>query len=212
VGIFSSLCAYITYFPLAIFIGLILAGLNIPISEDLAIITSALVAQVDKTLIVPLYVAIFSGVVISDHMVYWEGRLIHKGVLKIKFISKMLDQSKMEIIRRHLHRYGLLTYIVCRFIPFGVRNTLFMTSGIMNMRYRDFIFYDTVAAILSTSIMFTLFYHLGATVERPLRAVGTILLAALLFVLAGVVFRLLVVWRRKLKAKRGTDTLPPVAG
>ncbi len=87
-----------------------------------------------------------------------------------------------------------------------------MTSGIMNMRYRDFIFYDTVAAILSTSVMFTLFYHLGATVERPLRAVGTILLAALLFVIAGVIFRLLVVWRKKLKTKRGTDTPPPVAG
>ena len=203
--ILCGLGQYISYFPLVVFIALLLAGLNIPISEDILIITSAILAQSNKELLIPLYIALYAGIVISDHMVYWEGRLINKGVLKIKFIATVLDESKLSSVRNHLNKYGILTYIVCRFIPFGVRNTLFMASGILNMRYRDFILYDTVAATLSSFTMYTLFYHLGAAVEKPVKVVGTILFIVLLFVLSVITSRLFMLWRKKRRERKQSE-------
>jgi membrane protein DedA with SNARE-associated domain len=201
-GIFGYLREYIDFFPLVVFICLLLAGLNLPVSEDLLIISSAILARADRDLLVPGLIAIYSGVIISDFMVYWIGTRIKKGVSKSKFISKVLTPQKLDRMRYYLDKYGIFTFIACRFIPFGVRNTLFMASGIIGLRIYIFALYDIIAAIISTNTLFFLIYHLGEELEKPFKVVGIILFIILVAITGLIVTRLFIKWKKSLSEKR----------
>jgi len=59
--ILAWLNCHVHSFPLVIFIALLLGGFNVPISEDVLVITSAILCQTEKAHIAPFYLAIFFG-------------------------------------------------------------------------------------------------------------------------------------------------------
>jgi len=197
--IFSSLCQYIQFYPLVAVVSLLLAGINIPISEDLVIITGALLNQEmvqthvkgARGMLIPSLLAIYAGVIISDFVSYYLGTLIRKGVFKAKFADSVFSPKNLERFHRHLDKHGLLTFIVCRFIPFGVRNTLFMTSGFLELPLRRFALYDIPAALISTNTLFFLVYYFGDEVQNPIQAAGIILFVLLTIAVAFLVIRFL---------------------
>ncbi|MCL1927839.1 MAG: phosphatidylserine decarboxylase [Treponema sp.] len=197
--IFSSLTNYVEFYPLAAFVGLLLAGLNIPISEDLVIITGALLnqeivqAQIPDTkgMLFPSLLAIYVGVIISDFLSYYLGTLVRKGTIKASFLDSLFSQRKMDLIHKHLNNHGFLTFIICRFIPFGARNTLFMTSGFLGLPMRRFALYDITAALISTNTLFFLVYYFGEGVRSPIRVAGIILFVLLILTILFMVIRFL---------------------
>jgi len=86
---------YISYFPLVIFISLFLGGFNLPISEDIIVITAALLCRQEKASIPSFYAALYFGAVISDYLVYFWGWLLGHGRISGKFFSKLLFFSKV---------------------------------------------------------------------------------------------------------------------
>jgi membrane protein DedA with SNARE-associated domain len=175
---FAVIGQYITYFPLLALVCLLLAGFNAPFSEDVIIVAGALLGKNDHTLLWPNLLAIYTGVVVSDFISYWIGTRIRKGVSKSKNIQKLIPEAKLEKMRYYLDKYGILTFIVCRFIPFGVRNTLFISSGVTGLRLRLFALYDIIAATISVNTLFFLVYNFGDKIKGHYRAAGIILLAA----------------------------------
>jgi phosphatidylserine decarboxylase len=190
--VFPFLFRYVCFFPLAAFIGLLLAGINVPISEDLVIITGALVSRGAPGLFAPSLLAIYAGVIISDFLSFFLGTLIRKGTLKIKCASALLSPERLDRVKRHLDRNGMLTFIVCRFIPLGMRNTLFMASGFLGLPLRRFAFYDIIAAAVSVNTLFFLVYCFGEDVKNPFHIAGLLLFALLGVAVAVFVFRLMV--------------------
>jgi membrane protein DedA with SNARE-associated domain len=176
---------YTEFFPLAAFILLMLAGLNIPISEDLVIITGALICHGDPSVLIPTFVAIYLGIAISDYFPYFLGKYIRKGAVKSSFIAILFPQKRLDKMQHYLEKFGIFTFIVGRFIPFGVRNTLFFSSGFIGLRLRRFAVYDITAATISVTTLFSLVYIFGDEIEKPFHAVGKILF---LMVLSTVVF------------------------
>jgi len=189
--IFAKLHQYIEYYPFVAFAALMLAGLNIPISEDLIIITGALICQENSSMLIPIFAATFAGVLISDYFPYLLGKLIHKGTIKSNFIARFFSPKRIVRIHRYLDRYGIFAFIVGRFIPFGVRNTMFMTAGLIDLRPRRFVLYDTTAVTISVSTLFFLAYHFGEAVGKPFHAVGIVLFILLLSLLTFIVIRII---------------------
>jgi len=189
--IFARLCQYAEYYPLVAFIALMLAGLSVPISEDLIIITGALICQGKPSMLVPVFAAIYAGVVISDYFPYILGKYIRKGTVKTKFLTGFFSPRKIVRIHRYLEKYGIFTFIVGRFVPFGVRNTLFMTSGLFGLKLRRFALYDTTAATISVSTLFFLAYHFGEAVEKPFQAVGIVLFILVLSMITFVIISII---------------------
>jgi membrane protein DedA with SNARE-associated domain len=192
--IMESINLYITYAPLAAFIMLILAGFNLPFSEDLIIITSALLARTNNQILLNLYIALLAGVIISDHMAYWIGNRIGHGLRK-KYLGKFLTPARLDTLHRYVKKYGIFSFIVCRFIPFGVRNTLFISAGIMRMRYALFTLFDTIAALISVTTLYFLIYHIGAAIERPFYIIGIILFILLLILITMGSLKLYRIWK-----------------
>ena len=125
----------------------------------------------------------------SDIESYFIGKLLSKGVLKFKFLKKKLTPQRIERISSHLHKHGFLTFIVCRFIPFGVRNMLFMSSGFIGLKFSSFILFDSIAAVLSSGTLFALVYFIGEAAQKNFRLVGIILFVILIIVLAALIIR-----------------------
>jgi membrane protein DedA with SNARE-associated domain len=188
---FAWISQYTEYFPIAAFILLILAGLNIPFSEDLIIITGALICRGDPSQLIPTLAAIYFGVLISDYFPYIMGKYIHKGAIKLRFVTLLFSQKRLDKMHYYLEKYGIFTFIVCRFVPFGVRNTLFLSAGFSGLRLRRFAIYDLTAASISITTLFSLVYHFGESIEKPFQIVGAALFVLLLSAAAFIITRII---------------------
>jgi membrane protein DedA with SNARE-associated domain len=145
-----------------VFGALMLAGLNIPVSEDLMIIFSAVLAAT----VVPentykLFACVFLGCYLSDWVCYWIGRQFGPKLWNIRWFAKSFDRAKIDQIHAYYDKYGFLTLLIGRFIPFGVRNALFLTAGLGKMSFRKFILSDGIACLFSNTALFCLAYTVG---------------------------------------------------
>lgn len=142
-----------------VFALLFLAGLNIPISEDIILITAGALAGSCIDVNTPLlFICCYLAAWMSAWEVYWIGRLLGPKLYAIKWFSKMAHPEKIEKLHHYFDKYGIWTFIVGRFIPGGVRNGLFLTCGLGKMPFLRFIGRDGIAAFFSTTWLFGLGY------------------------------------------------------
>lgn len=154
-----SMAPYLHY--IAFFL-LILAGFNLPIPEDVVMIVSGSIAATiipENTLII--LIGCFLGAYISDINVYLIGRYFMKWIIRHKRMAKIIPVKKIETLEKYFARYGEKTLFFGRFIPFGFRNAVFMTCGILGMRLYHFLIIDFLALCTTTAILFTLGYKFG---------------------------------------------------
>lgn len=175
-----------------VFGALMLAGVNVPISEDLMIILSAvLAATVVPENTVLLFISVFLGCYLSDWVSYWIGRKWGPKLWEYRWFAKTFDQKKLEQIHRYYQRYGFWTLLVGRFIPFGVRNCLFLTAGMGKMHFGKFLLSDGIACVISNTTLFTLAFYCGKNYERLLHSLkffNLALFAAFVLSVIGVVW------------------------
>jgi len=154
----------IQYAPLIIFGALLLAGFNIPVSEDAMLFISAVLASKNVEHLPQLFIAVYMGAYLSDLICYSLGRIFGPKLFEIKFFANMVPPERIEKIHTFYEKYGIVTLILGRFIPFGVRNGLFLTAGLGQMNFLKFSLSDLLACTISTIFFFTLYFHYGSTV------------------------------------------------
>jgi membrane-associated protein len=145
-----------------IFLLLMLAGFGLPISEDLLLITGGAIASTcipNKTL--HLFIWIYMGCWMSAWIAYWIGRLLGPKLYDIPWFNRILTPKRIHRLHHYYEKFGIFTFIVGRFIPGGVRNALFMTSGLGKMPFLKFILRDGFACLISSSVIFTIGYQFG---------------------------------------------------
>lgn len=185
--------------PWVVFLGILLAGLNVPISIDAMLAFSALLAATTAPhLTFPLYFALLFGCIFSAWISYWLGRGLGNKLSNYKLFRKALSQNNLDRIHHFYKRYGLWTYIVGRFIPFGVRNCIFMSTGMSRLPFRKFILRDALACFLWATILFPIFYSVGLNLDHLLTLIKKFnILIFSLFSLAVIGF----IWYKKRKKK-----------
>ncbi|CAM0117862.1 DedA family protein [Rhabdochlamydiaceae symbiont of Dictyostelium giganteum] len=145
-----------------IFAAILLAGFNLPISADVLIALSALLAlSLGPAFLWKLYLAIFLGCYFAGWIAYWIGRIGGEWLLKTSWFRRIFPKERQDKIEYFYHKYGFLTFLIGRFIPFGVRNCLFMSSGMSKIPFLKFALWDLPACFLWTSLSFSLFWFLG---------------------------------------------------
>jgi len=159
--IYTFICANAENAHWILFLCLLLAGLNIPISEDLVLLMAGTLAAtcLDFPESYYLYIWVFFGCWFSAWEAYWLGRLWGTKLYTVRGFRHIITPARIEKLQHLYNRFGLLTFIVGRFIPGGVRNTLFITCGMGKMPFDKFIARDFIACLIAS---FTLFY-LGFT-------------------------------------------------
>lgn len=176
----------VAYAPYLIFGLLLLAGLNIPVSEDMMLFVSALLAAKNPQYLWQLFIGVFLGAYFSDLISYWLGRILGPKLWKINFFKKMVSPQRVDQISSFYEKWGIVTLIFGRFIPFGVRNGLFLTAGLGKMNFLKFALSDLVACTISCSTFFYLYFSFGEKVIEYVKK-GNIILFSIA-VVAVVVF------------------------
>jgi membrane-associated protein len=180
-----------------ILIGLLLAGFNIPISIDVLLIIAALLSAKfvpEHTFL--LYSFLLLGSLLSACISYTLGRTLGLKLAKWKLFKPFLSDSRVGKLRNFYKKYGVLAFIIGRFIPFGVRNCLFMSSGLSKMPFHRFLLQDLLGCFIWVTTFFTLFYHIGQNFEVIWNNVKTF--NALIFLTFAVAV-IIVIWYKHSK-------------
>jgi len=149
-----------------VFFSILLAGINLPISADLIILVSAfLAASVIPEKTWHLFFAVYFGCYFSAWIAYWIGRIAGLRLLQWRWFAKILNPQRLAKISKFHEKYGLLTLVIGRFIPFGMRNCIFMTNGISKIHFGKFILKDLLACFIWSGLSFYLFYRCSQNYE-----------------------------------------------
>ncbi|MBU1535867.1 DedA family protein [Myxococcota bacterium] len=145
---------------------------------------SAYLAKDHPHLILWFFAGVFLGAYISDLISYWVGRILGGKLMSSRFAPKALNRENIDKVNGFYTKYGMLTLILGRFIPFGVRNVLFMTAGLSHMNFGKFAFADFVACMISNVVYFTLYYLYGQAVVAYIKKSNIVIfsIAALIVV------------------------------
>lgn len=142
---------------------ILLAGINIPISIDLLLIAAgglASLAMPEQAF--PLLILLTFICWISAWEAYAIGRYFGPKLAKRRLFQTLLHPDKISSLQRYYQNYGWITFLIGRFIPGGVRNALFMSSGMTKMPFSRFIILDLPGCILSSATTYTLGYFFGS--------------------------------------------------
>ena len=140
--------------------------------------------------------ALYFGIISTDFFMHWVGRQVRKGTGRMKFFSRLVSEKVLDKTHYYMDKYGIFAFIVGRFIPFGVRNALFFSSGFFKLRFKTFVLYDLIAAMISINTLFFLVFYFGEVIEKPIKIAGIILFITLVSALISIVIRFIVLWRR----------------
>ena len=186
---------------------LILAGVNFPISEDLLIITSAVMAAtVIPENLIKLFIFVFFGCYLSDWLSYWMGRSLTPWLRKRRFLARLVDNKRILKVNQFYAKYGVFTLILGRFIPFGVRNFLFMSAGMGRMSFKKFMLVDGAACLLSNSTLFLISFSLAENYPMLMNFLHKINITFFLsFLLFGIVFVCYRLYKSKKKKMNTPD-------
>lgn len=183
--------------PYMIFGLLLLAGLNLPVSEDVMLFTSSVLAREFPQYHYQLFAAVFLGAYLSDLICFLMGWKIGPKILKINFFKSIVSDDLRVKISNFYEKYGVWTLIVGRFIPFGVRNGLFLTAGLGKMNPLKFVLSDLLACTISCVTFFSLYYKFGKQMIEYVRQGNLII-----FFLAATTIVFLVIKKKRKSAQK----------
>lgn len=198
--IFNFVCLHADQAQWIMFILLLLAGFNIPISEDaMLIIGGAIASTCIKRHPIEMWAWLYMGCWISAWEAYWVGRLLGPKLYEIRWFHRIINPKRIAKLRHYYEKFGILTFIVGRFIPGGIRNALFMTTGLSKMPFAKFLIRDAFACLISSCTLFYLGYQFGENHQILLhyfKRYQMIILLLFGILLAAIAF---VLWRLRLK-------------
>lgn len=214
-AILAGMAPYLHYVSFGL---LLLAGLNLPVSEDVVFIVSAsLAATVVPEHTYYIFAGCFLGAYLSDIEAYLIGRyginrvLFSSVLLRTKIVNREKIDQKIETVKAYFSKYGGKTLFFGRFIPFGMRNVLFMTSGLIHMNMIKFMIIDLCALLCTSSILFYLGYSFGNNFERIFPYLNRYKLVIL--GVAGIAVVLYVIrikfFKRGLAVRNAIEVVPP---
>lgn len=206
-SIFSFICENAIYAHFFIFILFLLGGLNLPISEDLLMIGGGAIASTcipDHT--VRLFIWMLVGCYLASWETYWIGRLLGPKLYHISFFRRILTHERLELVRYFYAKFGIFTFLVGRFCPGGIRNVLFLSSGLTKMPFHLYVLRDGISSTIALSTLFYFGYIFGANFQQIMHVIDKY---SLWFFISVVFFALsffFFYWHRKMKNNRSTKT------
>jgi membrane-associated protein len=181
--------------PWIIFSLTLLAGLNFPISIDILITLTALLAAnylPEQALL--LFTLFTLGCIFSAWISYSLGR----------YFGRFFKPEKAAKVRAFYKKFGVTAFFICRFIPFGVRNAFFMSSGFSKVPFRKFALFDSLACTLWSSIFFFTIYNLGKNFDTVLEYIKHVNIAIFSLFAITMIILLTIFFFKKRHQKRKT--------
>jgi membrane protein DedA with SNARE-associated domain len=158
---------------LGVFLVLFLAGLGVPVPEEVPILASGVLAHegvVRWWLMLPVCVV---GVLSGDVVLYWVGRHWGEQVLAWRIVRCVLSPEREEALKAAYHRHGVKVIFTARHVM-GLRAAAFLTAGIARVPFGRFLAVDFAGALVGVPLSFGLAFFFTDQLEQILADVHRI--------------------------------------
>jgi membrane protein DedA with SNARE-associated domain len=183
VGSIEQFIEEFTY--LGLFLVLFLAGLGVPIPEEVPILASGVLARegvVRWWLTVPVCLV---GVLSGDVLLYWVGRHWGERVLAWRVVRYVMSRQREESLKDLYKRHGVKIIFTARHVM-GLRSAAFLTAGIVRIPFGRFLAVDAAAALVGVPLSFGLAFFFTDQLESIVADVHRVERWAVLIALVAV--------------------------
>ena len=153
---------HVTTFGL--FLALLLAGLGVPIPEDLILITGGVLAHQGVARLGWMVLLLYLGVLSGDFMIYSVGRQFGAAVLQHPRFARLLTPARRARIEHYFARYGNSTVFLVRHIAV-LRVPTYLIAGATKLPRWQFLCWDGLAALISVPVVTGLGYLFANHIE-----------------------------------------------
>jgi membrane-associated protein len=129
---------------------------------DTLLFTAGLLASQGKLNVAVILAGSFVAAVVGNQVAYAVGNRLGPSLFKPG--SRLFKAEYVERANEYFEKYGSRTIVLARFVP-AVRTFAPILAGIGTMRYRIFVTYNLVGALLWAVGVTLLGYTLGKTVH-----------------------------------------------
>ena len=171
----------------AIFLILLACGLGVPIPEDITLFAAGVLTYYGVSDVHWMIVISLLGVLIGDSFMFWLGHRFGNRLIKKWPFRLFLDEIKIEGVRQKLEKHGGKLLFSARFMP-GVRSSIFFSTGLLKIPYRNLLIYDGIAALISVPAIVYSVYYFGDVLEHVILLVKKIEHGILAVILLGILF------------------------
>ena len=188
---------------------LLSCGLGFPLPEEFPLFAAGYLAYKGHIRLNTAIFWSFLAILAGDGLLFLIGRKLGNRIFDLRVFKKLLNPARMRKVNEYFHRFGNGVVFLARFMA-GVRATVFVTAGILQMPFRRFIALDGVAAMISAPLLVWLAFSFGDQIDEglhTLRKTGWTLFFVLLIAVIGFSY----VMHRIRKRKKKTAPVPAPA-
>lgn len=187
-----------TYIGIAL--ALFVAGLGVPLPEDIPLIFGGVMAGAGKINVWVHFAISMAFILIGDSCLFFIGRKIGKASVGGGLAGRVLTPERREKVTSYFTRFGSWTVFFGRFVA-GLRGAIFLTAGVVGFPFWRFLLLDFIAALVSVPVWIWLGWTFGENwhviVETAKSAQGWVLAVGGGALLAAYIgFK---VWRKRRK-------------
>jgi membrane-associated protein len=128
---------------------------------DSLLFATGLMAEVGKMDPYILCVTLISAALLGDNVNYYLGSKLGRKLFHNEK-SKIFNRRSLDRTHEFFELYGGRTVIIARFLPV-FRTFAPFVAGMGRMRYRTFLFYSVIAAVLWVTLCVSIGYYAGTT-------------------------------------------------
>jgi membrane protein DedA with SNARE-associated domain len=179
-----------------LFLILFIAGLGVPIPEELPIVTGGVLSN---QMVLRWWIALpvcIVGVLVGDVVLYWAGHHWGERVLGWRPVRWVLTQAREEQLKAAYRTHGVKIVFTARHVM-GLRAAAFLTAGIARIPFWKFLAVDGIAALVSVPFGFFLAFLFADQVEQVFRDVHRIERWLTLAALVGMAIWVTILVRRR---------------
>jgi membrane protein DedA with SNARE-associated domain len=183
VGLIEQFLEEFTY--LGVFLVLFVAGLGVPIPEEVPVLASGVLAHegvVRWWLMLPVCMV---GVLSGDIVLYWVGHHWGERVLAWRIVRYVLSEQREEALKAAYRRHGVKVILTARHVM-GLRAAAFLTAGIARIPFGRFLIVDAAGSMLGVPLSFGLAFFFTDQVEQIVADVHRIERWVVLLALVGL--------------------------
>ncbi len=145
-------------------VGLLLAGLGMPIPEDPLLLASGVLAHRTPHPWWLVFVLVYASSIAADCGVFILARRFGDSALERRPLRWMLTEGRRQRVSSLFSHHGAKAILLGRHI-LGLRAVIFAFAGLEKMRLWRFIVWDSVAALATIPALFGLGYFFSTHVD-----------------------------------------------
>jgi membrane protein DedA with SNARE-associated domain len=181
------------YGYLVVFAGVFLENTGLPVPGETALLAGAALAKFGRLSLFWVIVTAIGAAILGDNMGFLIGRLAGRGLAERHGPKIGLTPARLAQFDRFFDRHGAKTVFIARFVT-GLRVWCALLAGSSDLRWRKFLFYNAMGAIVWSTTIGAAGYLLASSWETLDKWIGLSGLIALVAI--GLVAVLAVARRR----------------